>query len=88
MKKFFSIVEPFRIERGDFAALAMLLNVVLVISIGFPASWFGLAVAIIGMIIDMYKKSHINCLIMRISTIILNCYFLSLYYAQSFPKLD
>lgn len=81
MKNFFSITEPFRIERADLAAFAMLINVILVMTIGFPASWFGLSIAVIGMIIDFTRKSHINCLVMRISTIILNYYFLSLYYA-------
>lgn len=80
MKNFFSINEPFRIERADLAAFVMLINVILVMTIGFPASWFGLSVAVIGMTIDFIQKSHINCLVMRISAIVLNIYFLSLYY--------
>ena len=80
MKKFFGIVEPFRIERADLAALCMLVNVALVIFIGFPASWFGLAVACVGLFLDLRKGCHINAIVMRISAMVLNTYFLTLYY--------
>ena len=80
MKNFFGIVEPFRIERADIAALCMMINVILVIFIGFPASWFGLTVACVGLFLDLRKGCHINAVVMRISAMVLNIYFLTLYY--------
>ena len=50
MKEFFNLNEPFRFEVQDLRALTMIINVVLVITIGFASAWFGLSIAIFGIV--------------------------------------
>jgi hypothetical protein len=80
MKEFFGIVEPYRFEWGDLSSLAMVINVTLVITIGFLASWFGILVATVGLVRDFTTTRHINVLVMHIASFILNAYFLGLFY--------
>ena len=78
MKKQFGIVEPFRFEMMDFYSLAQIVNVALIMTVGLVASWFGLAVAVLGLVDDWTRHAHVNAVLMRISIIVLNIYFLTL----------
>lgn len=76
IKNFFGIKEKYKFELGDFYAIMFLINVILIMTIGIIASWFGLAVAIIGLFIDLFTDRHINSIISHLSSIVLNIYFL------------
>lgn len=80
MKRFFKIEEPFRIEYNDIRALITVVNVVLIMIFGLSIAWFGLAVALIGVAKDLTKDRHINGLVMHLSSVALNVYFLILLY--------
>lgn len=81
MKNYFNITVPYRFEMNDLRALTMLINVALVMIIGFSASWFGLAIAVFGLIKDAINHDrHINDFIMHGASTLLNCYFLYLKY--------
>jgi hypothetical protein len=47
---------------------------------GLSIAWFGLAVALIGVIKDLAVDRHINGLVMHLSSVALNIYFLILLY--------
>lgn len=80
MKEFFGITEPFRFEWNDLRAFIQVLNVVLIMIFGLQVSWFGLAVALFGVCKDMSQHRHINDVIMHLSSVALNVYFLMLLY--------
>jgi len=80
MRDFFSITEPFRFEWNDLRAFIQLLNVVLIMIFGLSVSWFGLAIAVFGVVKDMSQHRHINDIIMHMSGVVLNVYFLTLLY--------
>ena len=79
VKKFFNIKEKYKFELGDFYAITFLINVILVMTIGIVASWFGLAIAIIGLFIDLFTDRRINNIISHLSSVILNIYFLIVF---------
>lgn len=81
MREFFGLNEPFHWEWQDLRAFITLLNVVLIMIFGLSVSWFGLAVAIFGICKDLSKHRHINDLVIHISGVILNVYFLTQLYA-------
>ena len=79
MKKFFNVETAYRFEWNDLRALGMILNVALVMLLGFSASWFGA----IGIIKDLTNSQrHCNDIMMHVASAVLNCYFLSLMYRQ------
>ena len=81
MKEFFNISAPYQFEWNDLRAFAMLLNVILVMTIGFSASWFGLGIAAVGIVKDLTdKEKRINGLAMHLASVALNIYFLMLMY--------
>lgn len=80
MKEFFRIEEPFRFEYNDLRAFITVVNVVLIMIFGLSIAWFGLAVALIGVIKDLKVDRHINGLVMHLSSVALNIYFLILLY--------
>lgn len=77
MKKFFGIESTYKFERMDLASLMMVVNVVSIIFLN-KGAYIGLPVAITGLAWDIKDKCHINAYIMRIATIVLNIYFLTL----------
>ena len=81
MKNFFGISEPFRFEWNDLRAFIQILNVTLIIIFGLQVSWFGLAIALFGVIKDMTQHRHVNDIVMHLSGVVLNTYFLTLLYA-------
>lgn len=83
MKKFLNLnSDNYCFEIGDWCALTMVINVLLVVLLGLSASWFGLAIALINIGYDLRNKHrHINDFILHISSAVLNLYFLHLLYA-------
>lgn len=80
MKEFFGIEEPYKFEWNDLRAGIQIINVVLIMIYGLSVSWFGLAIALFGIIKDLTNHRHINDLLMHVSTAVLNIYFLTLLY--------
>lgn len=80
MKKFFNITEPYRFEWNDLRCGITLLNVALIMIFGLSIAWFGLAVAIFGMVKDLTSDRRINGLLMHFSSVVLNVYFLLIFY--------
>lgn len=80
MKKFFKIEEGYKFEWNDLRCFITVVNVILIMIYGLSISWFGLAVAVIGIIKDLTKDRRINGLLMHIANVSLNVYFLFAYY--------
>lgn len=69
-----------RFEINDLRAVIQVVNVILIIIFGLSISWFGLTLAVLGLIKDIVIDRKINGSIMHISGIVLNTYFLLMYY--------
>lgn len=80
VKKFFGITEPYKFEYNDLRCGITLVNVILIMIFGLSVSWFGLAVALIGVIKDLKVDRRINGLLMHLSNVALNVYFLIMLY--------
>lgn len=78
IKKFFGIVEKYRFEWNDARALIAVVNVVLLMVFGLSVAWFGLVIAVFGVFKDLAQHRHINDMVLHLSTVLLNCYLLSL----------
>lgn len=82
MKKFFRIETPYQFEINDLRCIIQIINVVLIMIFGLSVSWFGLAIAVAGLIKDFLTDRHINGILMHLSGVILNIYFLYLFYTK------
>ena len=82
MKNFFNITQPYTFEWGDFDAITTILNFILIIIIGFKASFFGAAVAVFGIGRDLFIHRCINGLLIHITTLLLNLYFLMILFGK------
>jgi len=80
IKKFFHIETAYQFDWNDLRALTMMINVALVIMFGLSISWFGLAIAVVGLVRDFTKERRISGILMHFSSVILNLYFISLLY--------
>ena len=80
IKKFFKIEESYKFEWNDLRCAITLVNIALIMIFGLKISWFGLAVALIGLIKDLTSDRHINGILMHLGSAVLNAYFLYLYY--------
>lgn len=80
MKEFFRVNEPYRFEWNDLRAFITVINVVLIMIYGLSIAWFGLAIALIGVIKDLTVDRRINGLIMHLANVALNIYFLVVLY--------
>lgn len=80
IKQFFKIEEPYRFEWNDLRCLATIANVVLIMFFSLSIAWFGLGIAIVGLIKDFTSDRHINGILMHLAGVALNIYFLTLYY--------
>lgn len=80
MREFFRIEEPYRFEYNDLRAFITVINVILIMIFGLSIAWFGLAIALIGVIKDLKVDRHINGLVMHLSSVALNVYFIILLY--------
>ena len=79
MKNFFGINGKYKFEWNDLRCFITVVNVILIMIYGLSIAWFGLAVAIIGVIKDLAVDHRINGLIMHLANVVLNIYFLALY---------
>lgn len=68
----------YRFEWNDLRALITVINVMLIMRFGLSIAWFGLAIAIIGLIKDFTIDKRFNGAIMHGANAILNIYFLTL----------
>jgi len=80
IKSFFKIEKPYTFEWNDVFGVTTFINTLLVIRFGLIASWFGLAVALASVIDDLIEVRKINLVLLHSSLVILNTYFLLLYY--------
>lgn len=78
MKKFFKIEGKYKFEWNDLRALATVANVVLIMFFGLSIAWFGLGIALVGIVKDLTTDHHINGLVMHLAGVALNIFFLSL----------
>lgn len=76
MKRFFGIEGRYKFEYNDLRALITVINVVLVMKFGLSIAWFGLAIAIIGLVKDLATDRKINGLVMHFSSVALNLFFI------------
>ena len=77
MKKFFGIEAPYRFAWNDLRCFVTIVNVVLIVIYGLSIAWFGLAVALVGVVKDLTTDHKINGLLMHLANIVLNVYFLA-----------
>lgn len=80
MKKFFGIETAYRFEYNDLRCLITVINVILIMIFGLSIAWFGLAVAVVGIIKDLTVDRRINGLVMHLANVALNIYFLIVLY--------
>lgn len=72
----------YKFEIGDLRAFITIVNVMLIIKYGLSIAWFGLAVAVGGLIGDFIKfyrspsEFRVNGCLMHTANIILNVYFM------------
>ena len=78
MKKFFGIDGAYKFEWNDLRCFVTIVNVILIMIYGLSIAWFGLAVAVIGVIKDLAVDHRINGLIMHLANVALNIYFILL----------
>ena len=68
----------YKFEWNDLRALTTVVNVILIMIYGLSISWFGLALALLGVIKDLTDEDfRWNGLIMHLSNVVLNTFFLS-----------
>ena len=53
MKKFFKINEPYKFKWNDIRAVITVINVSLILLFGLSVAWFGLAIAVLGLVKDL-----------------------------------
>lgn len=82
MKEFFGIESKYAFEWNDLRCLVTIINVVLIMIFGLSISWFGLAVAVFGLVKDFTTDRHISGILMHLSSVALNVYFLILLYSM------
>lgn len=71
-------MSKYKFEWNDLRATTTVINVVLIIIYGLSISWFGLALAVLGVIKDLTDDEfHWNSLIMHFSNVVLNVFFLA-----------
>lgn len=80
MKKFFRIEENYKFEWNDLRCFATVVNVILIMIYGLSIAWFGLGIAIVGIVKDLTTDRHVNGLLMHLSSVVLNIYFLLMNY--------
>ena len=80
VKRFFNIETTYKFEMNDLRALIQVVNVGLIMMFGLSVSWFGLALAVFGLIKDFTTDRHLNSIVMHLAGAVLNLYFLNILY--------
>lgn len=77
VKKFFKIEHKYKFEMNDLRALLQIINVTLIVFIGFDiGATFGLIIASLGLIKDFATDRHINGIMMHLANMCLNVFIL------------
>ena len=76
IKHFFRIEGAYRFEWNDLRAFLMFINFVLIMCNFSVGSIFGLTVASFGLVKDLTTDRHISGILMHLTSMALNCYFL------------
>lgn len=82
IKKFFNIKTAYKFEMNDLRAVIQVINVALIIAYGLSVAWFGLALAVFGLIKDLTTDRHINSIVMHLAGAVLNINFLIMLYGS------
>lgn len=79
MKEFFGIeANEYIFEWSDLTTVLTILNVALVL-MGFAwAPWIGVINCLVGLMLNVKFRTHINMYVMQLALIVLNFYFLTL----------
>jgi hypothetical protein len=80
IKKFFNIETAYKFEMNDLRAVIQVINVALIITYGLSVAWFGLALAVFGLVKDFTTDRHINSIVMHLAGAVLNINFLIMLY--------
>lgn len=80
IKKFFNIETAYKFEMNDLRAVIQVINVALIIAYGLSVAWFGLALAVFGLIKDFTTDRHINSIVIHLAGAALNINFLIMLY--------
>lgn len=80
IKRFFNIETTYKFEMNDLRALIQVVNVGLIMMFGLSVSWFGLALAVFGLVKDFTTDRHLNSIVMHLAGAVLNLYFLNILY--------
>lgn len=80
VKRFFNIETTYKFEMNDIRALIQVVNVGLIMMFGLSVSWFGLALAVFGLVKDFTTDRHLNSIVMHLAGAVLNLYFLNILY--------
>ena len=67
----------YEFDWNDLRAVAMVVNVVCVLSFGATMSWVGIAVSVMGIIRDFVAEKRVSGVLIHISSLLMNVYFLS-----------
>lgn len=78
LKRFFKIEGAYKFEWNDLRCFITVINVILIMIYGLSIAWFGLAVAVVGIVKDLTVDRHINGLLMHVANAALNIFFLAL----------
>lgn len=76
----YELTRKYRFEWGDFATLGYAVNIFLIVALGLSAAWFGLALGLVNLVHEIIVGKRISGLASVVLTIVLNLYFLLLYY--------
>ena len=76
MREFFNLTAPYNFEINDLRCFITLVNVALIILFGSSVAYFGLIVALLGVIKDLTIDRKINGLVMHLTNVLLNIYIL------------
>lgn len=72
------MLNNYKFEWNDLRAVTTVVNVILIMKFGLAISWFGLALAVLGLIKDVTDKEfRWNGFIMHLANAILNVFFLT-----------
>ena len=77
MREFFNLTAPYNFEINDLRCFITLVNVALIILFGSSVAYFGLIVALLGIVKDLTIDRKINGLVMHLTNVLLNIYILA-----------
>ena len=73
-------MKNFHLELNDIRCSFTIINTTLILLFGISIAWFGLIIAIVGIIKDITVDKKVNGLIMHSANAVLNIYFLTLLF--------